>query len=272
MAFLCCYSYSYSETIITKSNNAAEFGLTWAIQQVLPQISGLEVTGVSYRYTAVKATQDPFVVTVGTLNPQNKYVFRSDDNWTGLPSNTITKTVPVVDYSLATWTRGQITTTGIGTIREPSVNYSYRYDSCKVVPVVDTSCPNYQAPTPAYKLPEQTTDSDSFNTNNTTIDREEYTLEKYALLVRQAEDKRTMGISRGTNLLLTAEVNAQMRALLALNNRVEFDKYTVPLFGGVYQETLKYVDKVLPDSTSVRRLNLSQQRLHNAMIELQYTR
>ena len=274
VAFLCSYSYSYSEVLTTRTSNAAEFGLSWAIKQVLPQISGLDVIGVNYRYTAVKATQDPLVVTVGTLNAKNNYVFRSEDNWTGLPSNTITKTVAVVDYSLSSWNRGQITAAGIGSIRDSYVSYIYRYDSCKVDPVVDTSCPNYKSSATHHKL-NQITDSslDSFSLNNSQfIEKEEQTLEKHHRLMLQAEERKVTAVSRGNNLLITSVVDAQARALLALNNRAEFNQYTIPLAGGAYPESLRYTDKVLPDSSSARRFNLSQQRLHNAMIELQYTR
>lgn len=275
VAFLCCYSYSYSEIVNTKSNNAAQFGLSWAMKEVLPQISGLDVIGVNYRYTAVKNTQDPFVVTVGTINTQNNsYVFRSEDNWTGLPSNTITKTVPVVDYSLSTWNRGQITTTGLGSVRDSYVAYIYKYDSCKVEPVVDTSCPNYKPATVDFKLSQNTDNStDSFSVNNLQfVEKEEQTLERYYRLMQQAEGKRTTAVSRGNNLLITSVVDAQAKALLALNNRAEFNQYMIPLAGGAYPETVRYLDKVLPDSSNVRRFNLSQQRLHNAMVELQYTR
>jgi len=272
VAFLCFYSYSYSEVLTTRTNNAAEFGLSWAIKQVLPQISGLDVIGVNYRYTAVKATQDPFVVTVGTLNAKNNYVFRSEDNWTGLPSNTITKTVPVVDYSLTTWNRGHITTAGLGSVRDSYVSYIYRYDSCKIDPVVDTSCPNYRPSVPEVKLNIDSS-LDSFSLNNSQfIEKEEQTLEKHYRLMQQAEDRKVTAVSRGNNLLITSVVDAQLKALLALNNRADFNQYTIPLAGGAYPETLRYVDKVLPDSSSARRFNLSQQRLHNAMIELQYTR
>jgi hypothetical protein len=237
------------------------------MNEVLPQYTGLTVNAVSYQYTAVKKAADPFVVSVQNSNALGTaYVFRSTDNWTGLPGNTITKTVPTENIPLSYWGPGQIQTQGFGSVLDPSVAYSYKYDTCKLSPVVDTSCSNYKPNIPEVKLPEQL-----YNTAPSFVSSE-YIREEYqnnrVVLTEPAEKKPNA--TRSANSLVTAQAAKQAAALEALNNSPEFKLYTIALPGGVYPETLKYADKVLPDSSSSRRLNLSQQRLHTLMVESQH--
>lgn len=71
---------------------------------VLPQQLGLTVNSVIYRYTTEKNTEDDMLVHVQNENLLgNGYIFRSTDDWSGLPGNTINKTVPVGAIGIDYW-------------------------------------------------------------------------------------------------------------------------------------------------------------------------
>lgn len=236
---------------------------------VLPQYTGLTVNTVNYRYTAIKNTQDPFVVSVQNLRANDVgYVFRSLDDWTGKPGNTITRIIPVENIPVTQWGLGEITTTGTGSVVDPFVTYGYKYDTCKLEPVTDTACPNYKLP--QVELPELTYDT-APQYNVFTYGSEDVleTNRKFGL-IEPVEKK--LSTDKKSHALITAETTARAAAFLALNNIPNFRLYNVALPGGVYQETIKYKDKILPDSRNSQRLNLSQQRLHNTMVESQYQR
>ena len=262
-----CSCYSYSETVTDKTQNAANFGLAWTMTNVLPQYTGLTVNTVNYRYTAVKNTDDKFVVSVQNSNITGSgYVFRSLDDWTGRPGNTIIRIIPVDNIPVTNWGRGEIITEGTGNIADPFVSYGYKYDTCKLDPITDTSCPNY-------KLPQITIpglDYDSAPQFNVFTYGSEDVLETNRRFGLTEPKEKKLKDNKSSNSLITAQAAAQEAALIALNNIPEFKLYTVALPGGVYQETIRYRDKVLPDSRNSQRLNLSQQRLHNTMVESQY--
>lgn len=266
--WLCC-CYSYSETVTDKTANASAFGLAWTMTNVLPQYTGLTVNTVNYRYTTIKETHDALVVSVQNLHTNgNGYVFRSVDDWTSRPGNTITKIVPVDNIPVNYWGRGEISITGRGSVTDPFVSYGYRYDTCKLDPVTDTSCPNYKPPIPETKLPELNYETLS-QFSKYSYDSEEVLEANRKFVLTEPKEKKLKD-SKSSNSLLTAQAVAQAAALEALNNIPEFKLYNVSLPGGVYQETIKYKDKILPDSRNSQRLNLSQQRLHNTMVESQY--
>jgi hypothetical protein len=247
------------------------------MSEVIPAYSGLTINAVNYRYTTIKSTQDPFVVTVQNLNSSGTgYLFRSQDDWTGLPGNTITKTVPVNNYLFSAWGRGEVKTIGLGSIKDVSVIYGYKYDTCNLVPVTDTACPNYKPSVAEIKLPELQQNDESANniTNSQLLLETEENLEKYRkFLLLQAEEKRLKNaVNRGTNSLITARTLEQLKELEAANNTSAFKLYSVSMPGGAYPETVKYVDKILPDSRNSRRLSLGQQQLHNSLVDLQYNR
>lgn len=239
------------------------------MKEVLPQYTGLTVNGVNYTYTAVKNSADPFVVNVENLEANGKgYVFRSRDDWSGLPGNTITRTVPTDNIPISLWGPGQIRLEGIGTVTEPTVRYIYQYDTCKLNPVTDTSCPNYRPPqTDSYSL-----DSDVPLGWNTTVTRtqEEQDRDRNFVLENAGFRKTTRPPNRGTNLLLNAQAVSLSAALDALNKPPGFEQYSYTIPGGTYAEVVVLKDKVLPDSRNSRRFNQSQQQLHEAMVKSQF--
>mgnify|MGYP000005704972 CR=1 FL=1 len=112
---------------------------------VLPSESGLVVNGVAYRYTTVKDANDNMTVTIQNQNVAGDgYIFQETDDWSALPGNTITKVVPVPSIPGVAFGQGEIATTGFGTVKNPTVVYTYRYDTC-YDPLTDPTCPGYAA-------------------------------------------------------------------------------------------------------------------------------
>lgn len=275
VCLLCC-SYSYSEIIIGQSDNASAKGLNWAMTEILPQFTGLTVNSVTYSYTAVKERADPFVVNVQNLNALgNGYVFRSRDDWSGLAGNTITKSVPVDSISIKYWGRGEIATEGQGLVLNPTVRYGFTYDTCSNTPVTDPKCPGYKPPV------SQTSGSDPnddeyvkqvLGTKYVAGEIEEEEKLRELLKPGVTPPRRTIVMTKPVQAaLLTAEAAANAAAFEALNNIPNINQYTdKELFGGIYPETLKYVSKALQDNPRGRRLNMSQQILHNSLTDMQY--
>lgn len=267
--------YCYSETVNGTTQNAAQNGLSWTMNNVLPQYTGLTVNAVKYTYTAVKEPSDPMVVSVQNSNAQTTgYIFRSHDDWTGLPGNSITKTVPTDNIPIQYWGNGEINVEGRGQVINPYVIYSYRYDTC-FNNTTDPRCPGYKPIIPDIKYSDPLDDEFVKKSleRKTALETEEERKRNSRLLKKeQQEEKKKSTIVAKTiqNSLITAEAAAQSAAFESLNNIPSFALYSKALPGGVYQETIKYVDKGLPDSKNRLRLNLSQERLHNSLTGLQY--
>lgn len=275
LVLLVCYSYSYSEVITGQTTNATKDGVSWLMTDILPAYTGLTVGSVSYRYTAVKVTEDPMVVNVQNYNALGSgYIFRSKDDWTGLPGNSIIKTVPTDNIPIQYWGKGEINIEGKGEVVNPYVIYNYRYDTCFGNVTTDPKCPNYKPSLPEFKYNEPT--DDEFVTKSlerkTVLETEEALANNEISKKEKQSSKDKSSIIDKTikNSLLTAEAAAQLAAFESLNNIPGITLYSKAIPGGVYQETLKYVDKVLPDSRNGLRLNLSQERLHNKLVDLQY--
>lgn len=265
---LCC-SYSYSETVRGQTPNAATNGLAWTMTNVLPKYTGLSVTAVSYQYTAQKQTLDPFVVTVQNLsNTGSGYVFRTQDDWTGLPGNTITKTVPVNNVPGSSWGPGEIATSGRGQVVDYSLFYSYTYDTCAAAVVVDPACPNYRN-SPAAAYTEDEFVANSYKTKQYITDSEAEENSR-RLVANNSVTKQSKSPNTARNALLTAQALGLAQSLEALNNIPGLASYGQQIPGGVYKDVLQYADKKLPDSSNSRRLSLGQQRLHDQLVDLQY--
>jgi len=237
---------------------------------ILPKYTGLSVTAVSYQYTAQKQTADPFVVSVQNLSSSGSgYVFRSQDDWTGLPGNTITKTVPVNNIASKYWGPGEITTTGTGRVVDYSLFYNFTYDTCSAPVVTDPACPNYKASSLIGYVEDEFV-TNSYKLKNHTADAAEEENSRKFVLANSNAAQRSRSINTARNALLTAEALGLAQSLEALNNISGFAAYSTQIPGGVYKDVLQYADKKLPDSSNSRRLSMGQERLHNQLVDLQY--
>ena len=150
----CCLSQpSYSEEVYGTTNNAAAIGLNWVMTNVLPQQAGLEVNGLVYQYTAIKDPETGMIVWVQNEYADGSgYIFRNADDWTGLPGNTIRKKFIFPNLAAELWGPGSIEVEGEGSIENPSVVYTYKYDTC-YDPQSDPSCPGYEEQVEVPEIP-----------------------------------------------------------------------------------------------------------------------
>lgn len=272
-AFLAYCSFSYSEIINGTTSNAAGNGLTWSMGNVLPAATGLTVDGVIYQYSAVKNIADPMVVSIQNKNTsQIGFVFRKQDDWTGLPGNTITKVVPVDNIPITRWGDGSINVDGIGEVQNASVVYKYKYDTC-VDPLSSASCPGY-AEAMLKQLTEKPTEiydplSDEYIKNvleTRFVTEEEKRLQSSSAI--RKDDKAVM--RKSANSPLKPEDAIIASQLEMMNNIPGLELYRITIPGGVYNDALRYPDKKLPDSKNLRRLGLAQESLHQSMVDSQY--
>lgn len=271
------YSPSRAQEVYETSPNAAANGLDWVMSNILPQQAGLTVNGVVYRYTTVKETEDDMVVHVQNEDALNlgQYIFRSTDDWSGLPGNTIRKLVPVNNIPRERWGDGSIQIEGKGSVENALVLYNYQYDPCFGV-TDKPECPNYIPPIVMPDLAMQDPLDDPYI-------KEE--LEKETEVKDEDEDERDrkrtqengkvrerrslesiLGIVE-VSLVAAADV-ANMTLLTNLNTIP--NSYYVILPDTKYEETIVLPDATLPDNTRAARVNFAQDQLHQRMVNLQY--
>lgn len=244
---------------------------------VLPAVTGLTVDGVIYQYSAVKNTKDPMIVSIQNKNAVNGgYVFQKQDNWSGLPGNTITKTVPVDNIASKYWGDGSITVEGTGEVKNPSVVYKYRYDTC-FNPLSSPACPGYaeamlkslnlNGAEPIDSLKDPYVKSALESKPLTEEEKKPETTTKSKKTEKESTDKKVI-----TNAVLSAEDIAKAARFEMMNNIPGFDAYSINIAGGVYNDVIRYPEKKLPDSKKARSFGMAQERLHNAMVDSQYNK
>ena len=277
---LVCSSYSYSEEAIYGSTaNAAQDTLNWVMRNVLPQQAGLAVNGVVYRYTTVKETEDAMVVSVQNENARGTgYIFRETDDWTGLPSNTISKAVPINNIDISYWGDGSIDWTGNGQVIDQSVIYTYYYEPCSD-PQSNPSCDGYVDP---YSVVEDVMVSNKTEEEmiQEELDRktqleaqeaEEEERERKEIAARKKQRKEeALEVLLGfVNTSLLADGQEIKHELLKASNYLP-QIYFADVKGGAYNDVPMLVDKKLPDNSKSRRAALASQLLHQEMVDLQY--
>ena len=279
-ALLLCCSYSYSEIVNGTTTNAAGNGLTWKMPGLLPAATGLTVDGVIYQYTAVKNTKDPMVVSVQNANAIGTgYIFRSQDDWTGRPGNSITRVVPVDNIASKYWGDGSINVEGQGQVENASVVYKYRYDTC-YNPLSSPSCPGYaqamldslalKAAEPIDPLSNKYV-KDALDSKPLPEDedkKKDSTPKNEKKVEKVAVDKKAIII----NSLVSAEDAQKASRFEMMNNIPGFSAYSINMVGGVYNDVIRYSDKKLPDSRNGRSLGVAQEKLHGAMVDSQYNK
>lgn len=269
-------SYSYSDTAYGVSGNAAIDGLTWVMTNVLPAHTGLAVNGVVYQYTTVKNTEDEMVVSVYNETADgNGYIFRETNDWSGLPSNTIRRLIPIGYVPREEWGNGGIDVQGNGEVVDPSVIYTYRYDDTCVVDPKAKSCPGYVQP----ELPEQEeyqvqaydAIQDEMDRQQTFRDEDQ---EREDFERMKDKEKKKPRMTELEALLGRLVLNDLQGASNALHLQLTSLNYLSPAYDAFlpdpgYEEAVVLEDAELPDNDRVRR-NFAQDRLHQQMVNSQY--
>jgi len=245
---------------------------------IMPDVVGLDVTGVYYRYTIGKDPAADALVHVQNENALGAgYIFRETDDWSGLAGNTITKSVPVSNIPLRYWGLGSIEVEGEGTISNASVIYSFRVDEC-ANPQSDPTCAGYEPPVPSVTFGDTETydalEDEAYAIATQKTDQE-YQEDKESTEEQSDDKERKARLERG----LAASKNA-----LALANGISQDAiisamgytsditvyYTAQLDGGSYADAPMPVDGKIPENKRGLRNGLAQQVLHEQMVDLQY--
>jgi hypothetical protein len=180
---------------------------------IMPDVVGLDVTGVYYRYTIGKDPAADAMVHVQNENALGAgYIFRQTDDWSGIAGNTITKAVPVSNIPLEYWGVGSIEVEGAGSISDASVIYAYRVDQC-ANPQSSPSCEGYDPPTPAaivaeteiyaalddeaYRIATQKTDQEYQEEQKTSDDKGDDKERKARLERGLAASKNALALANG---------------------------------------------------------------------------
>lgn len=266
-------SYSYSEEVYGSTNNAAAVGLNWVMTNILPEYAGLEVNGLVYQYTAVKDPESDMIVYVqNEYADGNGYIFRNADDWSGIPGNTINKSFVFPNLAAELWGPGSIEVNGDGSVENPSVVYTYKYDTC-YDPQTNPDCPGYEEPVEVPEIPfsdplEDQLVLDEIN-KQAEIDREE---EEEDRRRRQKESK----VKGALEKLLADSTNPELISAEAEKMAVALFNVTLPtsyyslIQGGEYIETIQLDGGEIQDNKRARRINFAQQLLHTEIVNSQY--
>jgi hypothetical protein len=272
-------SFSYSDIISNQSGNAASNGLTWTMTNVLPSETGLVVNGVIYRYTTQKQTEDDMVVNIQNENAiSGGYIFRQSDDWSGLPSNTINRVVPLNDIPSAYWGQGEIEVEGTGQVVDPFVVYTYKYQDCSN-PLTNPQCPQ---PLDIINLIGDVSESvinplddqyiqDALDNETVLREEEDETLNEEE---NEEDDERLENALSAVDNALSLATGVSQQAMMQAMARIELiTAYTqVTIAGGVYNETISLQDAEISDNREGLRVGLAQQLLHEKMVNSQYNK
>jgi hypothetical protein len=255
--------YSYSSPYVY-SGNATQYGLTWSIDTVLGTTDEAEVNSVVYRYTTDKITEDDMDVSVFNENIEGGYIFNQTDDWSGLPSSTIQRYLPLDNVSSKLFGTGGINVTGNGTVNNSSVIFNYRIkpqypveeSTALFIPDIDT-VDIYNA-----------LDDDAVKSEQTDPDYSDDEEEE------QDDDERARRAERAGNAAvgnaLAVAQNAMLQAMVMATDMSVY--YAASIDGGVYKDSTALVDAKLPENRAGLRNGLAQQILHTKMVEMQYKR
>lgn len=273
-----CSSYSYSSADPFKygaSGNAARNALSWGMSSVFPPIGGIDINGLIYRYSTIKETDADMKVTIGNLNAEGDgYTFKETDDWSGVPSNTITKSFPLSNIPLESWGDGSITVEGEGTVKDATVIYTFRVDEC-YDPQLNPSCAGYVKPIPKLPIVEVYNALEDDAIINA-IEDENFEYEETAEIPDEDEDddkptKLELGLMSSQNALTMFKEYQQGEMINIINLQTNIQTYyNSSINGGIYEDKYKLSDEQMPDNKRALRANLAQQLKHEEMVNMQY--
>ena len=273
-----CSSYSYSSADPFKygaSGNAARNALSWGMSSVFPPIGGIDINGLIYRYSTIKETDADMKVTIGNLNAEGDgYTFKETDDWSGVPSNTITKSFSLSNIPLESWGDGSITVEGEGTVKDATVIYTFRVDEC-YDPQLNPSCAGYVKPIPKLPVVEVYNALEDDAVINA-IEDENFEYEETAEIPDEDEDddkptKLELGLMSSQNALTMFKEYEQGEMINIINLQTNIQTYyNSSINGGIYEDKYKLSDEQMPDNKRALRANLAQQLKHEEMVNMQY--
>jgi len=272
-------SYSHSEPYLYGfSGNAAYYSLNWSMTPMFPDVLGLDINGLTYKYRTVKETDADMKVSVGNLNSAGDgYTFKEVDDWSGMPSNTIVKTFPIPNIPIENWGDGSITVEGEGTVEDAVVIYNFRIDEC-FDPQLNPSCPGYIKPVP--DLPEievyAALEDDAVLDAIDTEQDYEYDEDGNIISEDDNEEKETrieLGLIASENALTLFKTQGQSNIINQMNQQTNIAMYyNSAINGGIYDDVASLDGGSISDNKKGLRNNLAQQILHEQMVDMQYNK
>ena len=242
------------------------------MQNVIPQQAGLTIQNIIYKYTVEKEVEDAMLVHVSNKDALNGgYIFRSTDDWTGLPGTTVKKIKPASQLPIEHWGAGSIEVEGTGLVKDPSIVYNWQYEPC-FDPQSDPTCPGYMIPynlediLPVVKDPLEDQYIQEQLERQAQLDEEDEVQRKERLEKTKGDMEKLLG---GINTKLMSDLALLQESAYFLVNLFPTSYYN-PLQGGTYEDALQLIDAELPDNKEGRRVNYTQQKLHEEMIQSQY--
>ena len=277
--------YSYSDTIYGATNNAAENGLTWGMDGVLPDHSSpnvtLKINGLTYYYVMSKEESEDVQVYIRNEDTINGgYVFEEVDDWSGLPGNSIQKYFRFNGTDASQWGDGEITVDGNGTVSDPSVIYLYRMDIGEeeiicTYPLVSPECPGYLDALYKYleSLDDVSVDDPYYDEWVQFQLQQEVEMEEEQAKSDESEEndqeiESIFRIDPEVGGLVDVELQDKILIELAAPYAIE-PYYLVTIVGGDYPDTLELNDKTLPDNNRALR-QLASDAKHYSMVRSQY--
>ena len=265
-----CDPYSYGTT-----GNAASTSLSWSMGSVLPDIPGIDINGLLYKYTTVKDPNTDMKVHVGNLNAEGDgYTFRETDDWSGVPGNTIVRSFPLLNIPAPQWGAGSIDVEGEGSVKDAMVIYNYRIDEC-YDEQSNPACPGYVKPIPVIpvvELYDVLEDEDAMSAIE--ADEFQYDEDGNVILSEEEEEEETrieMGLTASANALTLFKAQGQDDIIMAINQQTNIAMYyNASINGGVYADAPGLADSEIADNKKALRNNLAQQLLHEKMVDMQY--
>jgi hypothetical protein len=265
-----CDPYSYGTT-----GNAASTALSWGMSSVLPDIPGIDINGLLYKYTTVKDPDANMKVHIGNKNVDaDGYIFRKTDDWSGVPGNTIVRSFPLSNIPASQWGAGSIDVEGEGSVKDAMVIYNYRIDEC-YDEQSNPACPGYVKPVPVIPVVElyDVLDDDAAM-SAIEADEFQYDEDGNAILSEEEEEEETrieMGLTASANALTLFKAQGQDDIIMAINQQTNLAMYyNASINGGVYADAPGLADSEIADNKKALRNNLAQQLLHEKMIDMQY--
>jgi hypothetical protein len=277
LLLLLFYSFSVHAYSFGYTPNVAISGLEWTMTPTYlgaNGIGGMDVSGVTYKYTPIKNKEDDYVVTLENDKVGGGYVFQDVQDWSQREGGIeIRRTIALPYLPLALFGDGRLKQEGTGSIEDADVRYIYRFDPC-FDQQSDPSCPGYVKPKPPL-LPD-IPDYDALQDESVAIAQKE--TDKELLEDEQAdkddeeddEESLELKLADTTNALTIANEISQSAILKQLNNVTNLSNYyvyTIP--DNYYPDTVALQGGTIVDNRKALR-SLSQDARMNEMIEEQY--
>ena len=258
--------------------NVAISGLEWTMTPTYlgaNGIGGMDVSGVTYKYTPIKNKEDDYVVTLENDKVGGGYVFQDIQDWSQREGGIeVRRTIALPYLPLAIFGDGRLKQEGTGSIENADVRYIYRFDPC-FDPQSDPNCPGYVKPKPP-PLPD-IPDYDALQDESVAIaqketDRKLSKEDQAEKEEDEEEDEESLEfmLADVENAIAMANEIAQSVILQQLNNVTNLTNYyvsTIP--DNYYPDAVALQGGTIVDNRRALR-SLSQDARMNEMIEEQY--